>query len=79
MSENNDVEQRVKTAMDKVRPMLMADGGDVELVEIKDNVVKVRLQGTCAGCPMSAMTLQMGVERAIKTEVPEIEKVESVM
>lgn len=64
--------------MEKVRPSLMADGGDVELVGIDGNVVKVRLQGACVGCPMSTMTLAMGIERVIKEEVPEIERVESV-
>ncbi len=72
------LKERVQAAMEKVRPSLMADGGDVELVEIDGNVAKVRLQGACAGCPMSTMTLAMGIERVIKQEVPEIERVESV-
>jgi Fe-S cluster biogenesis protein NfuA len=55
--------------------MLQADGGDVELVDVTDGVVKVRLTGACGGCPMSQMTLKMGVEKAIKAEVPEITEV----
>jgi len=61
-----------------IRPNLQADGGDVELVDVVDGVVKVRLQGACHGCPMAAMTLQMGIERVIKKEVPEITAVENV-
>ena len=74
----DSLKERVQAAMEKVRPSLMADGGDVELVGIDGNVVKVRLQGACVGCPMSTMTLAMGIERVIKEEVPEIERVESV-
>ncbi len=70
--------ERVETALDKVRPALQADGGDVELVDVKDGVVKVRLTGACGSCPMSTMTLRMGVERVIKQEVPEIKEVVAV-
>ncbi len=70
--------EKMETALDKVRPALRADGGDVELVDIKDDVVMVRLTGACGGCPMSTMTLQMGVERVIKEEVPEIKEVVAV-
>jgi len=67
---------KVEKALDKVRPMLQADGGNVELVEVtKDGVVKLKLTGTCGCCPMSQMTLKMGVERIIKQEVPEIKEV----
>lgn len=70
---------KVQKAIDKIRPMLQADGGDVELVEVDDKgIVKVRLQGACSGCPMSQMTLKNGIERVIKREVPEIKAVESV-
>ncbi|MBM7622575.1 NifU family protein [Sporohalobacter salinus] len=62
----------------KVRPSLEEDGGGVELVEIKDGIVKVKLTGACGGCPMSQMTLTNGIERVLKEEIPEIEKVESV-
>jgi len=68
--------EKVEKALDKVRPMLMADGGNVELVEVTaDGVVKLKLTGTCGCCPMSQMTLKMGVERIIKQEVPEIKEV----
>ena len=71
-------EEKVKAALEEVRPMLQADGGDVEFVEIEGNVVKVRLQGHCAGCPMAQMTLQRGIEARLKEAVPEVERVESV-
>jgi len=72
------VEEKIKEVLEKVRPMLQADGGDVEFVEYKDNIVKVRLTGACGHCPMSQMTLKMGVEEAIKKEVPEVKEVVSV-
>jgi len=73
------VKERVQAALDKVRPHLQADGGDVELVDITEgNVVKVRLKGACGSCPMSQMTLKMGIERFLKKEVPEVKAVESV-
>ena len=72
------MEEKVKQALETIRPQLQADGGDVELVEIKDNVVKVRLTGACGHCPMSQYTLQLGVEKAIRQLVPEVEKVEAV-
>jgi Fe-S cluster biogenesis protein NfuA len=63
----------------KIKPLLQADGGDIELVEVDDQgVVKVRLQGACAGCPGAAMTLQMGVERLLKQSVPEVQRVIAV-
>lgn len=72
------IEKRVQKAIDEIRPQLQADGGDIELVSVEKGTVKVKLQGHCAGCPMSAMTLKQGVERTIKSKVPEIVKVESV-
>jgi len=72
------IEKRVQKAIDEIRPQLQADGGDIELVSVEKGTVKVKLQGHCAGCPMSAMTLKQGVERVIKSRVPEIVKVESV-
>jgi Fe-S cluster biogenesis protein NfuA len=73
------MKDRVEKALAKVRPALQADGGDVELVEIgADGVVKVRLKGACGGCPMSQLTLKMGIERILKKEVPEVTSVESV-
>jgi Fe-S cluster biogenesis protein NfuA len=71
------MKEKVQAAIDKIRPMLKADGGDVELLEVKDGIVKVRLQGACAGCPMSQMTLKNGIERMLKKEIPEIKSVVS--
>ena len=76
MTEN--VEKNIQKALDKVRPQLQADGGDVEFVTFENGTVKVRLQGHCAGCPMSMMTLKQGIEAFLKKEVPEVKKVEAV-
>lgn len=70
--------EKIEAALDKIRPALQADGGDAELVEEKDGVVKIRLTGACGGCPMSTMTLRLGVERVIKQAVPEIKEVVAV-
>jgi len=70
--------EKVEEALKEIRPGLQADGGDVELVDIVDGVVKVRLKGACAGCPMSQMTLAFGIERVLKERVPEVKKVEAV-
>ena len=72
------MKEKVEKALDLIRPALMADGGNVELVEIKDDVVKVKLTGACGGCPMSQMTLKMGIERHLKKEIPEIKEVVAV-
>jgi Fe-S cluster biogenesis protein NfuA len=72
------IQKRVQKALDEIRPQIQADGGDVELVAVEKQVVKVRLTGHCAGCPMAAMTLKQGVEALIKERVPEIQKVEAV-
>jgi Fe-S cluster biogenesis protein NfuA len=72
------MEEKVNKALDKIRPSLMADGGNVELVDVEDGVVKVRLTGACGGCPMSQMTLKMGIERLLKQEIPEIKEVVAV-
>jgi len=69
------MKEKVEEALNKIRPVLQADGGDVELVEVKGDVVKVRLTGACGGCPMSQMTLKMGIERHLKKEIPEIKEV----
>jgi len=70
---------KVLKALEKVKTMLAADGGSVELVDVSDDgVVKVKLTGACGGCPMSSMTLKMGIERIIKQEVPEVKSVEAV-
>ena len=72
------MKERVEAALEKIRPALHADGGDVELVDVKDGVATVRLTGHCGNCPMSTMTLKMGIERIIKAEVPEIKELVSV-
>jgi Fe-S cluster biogenesis protein NfuA len=72
------MKEKVEAALDKIRPALMADGGNVELVDVQDGVVKVRLTGACGGCPMSQMTLKIGIERLLKKEVPEVKEVVSV-
>jgi len=71
-------DEKIRKAIEKVRPSLQADGGDAELVEVRDGVVKVRLKGACAGCPMSQMTLKMFIESVIKKDAPEIKRVEAV-
>ncbi len=68
----------VETVLDELRPYLMADGGNVELVEIEGPTVKLRLQGACGSCPSSAMTLKMGIERRLREKIPEISEVEQV-
>jgi Fe-S cluster biogenesis protein NfuA len=69
----------VETVLDEMRPYLMADGGNVELVEIDGPIVKLRLQGACGSCPSSAMTLRMGIERRLREFIPEIAEVEQVL
>jgi Fe-S cluster biogenesis protein NfuA len=72
------MQEKVKEVLDKIRPSLQADGGDVELVAVEDGIVKVRLKGACAGCPMSQMTLKNGIEKLLKREIPEVTAVEGV-
>jgi Fe-S cluster biogenesis protein NfuA len=72
------IEKKVQKALAEIKPQIQADGGDIELVAIENGTVKVRLQGACVGCPMSALTLKQGVERLIKAKVPEIQSVEAV-
>ncbi len=73
------MQEKIKQALDKVRPSLQADGGDVELVGVDDKgVVRVRLTGACGGCPMATMTLKNGIEKTLKKEVPGITAVEAV-
>ena len=73
------MQDRIESALNKIRPQLQADGGDVELVGVTDaKIVQLRLQGACAGCPMSQMTLKNGIERVLKQEIPEIKGVEAV-
>jgi Fe-S cluster biogenesis protein NfuA len=70
--------ENVKTVLEQIRSALQADGGDVELVGVKDGIVSVRLTGACGGCPMSTMTLKMGIERLLKQKLPEVKEVVSV-
>jgi Fe-S cluster biogenesis protein NfuA len=70
--------EKVEKVLAKIRPSLQADGGDVELVEVKEGTVKVRLKGACMGCPMSTMTLQLGIERLLKEQIPEVKEVIAV-
>jgi len=73
------MKDKVEKALAKIRPALQADGGDIELVEVtEDGVVKVRLRGACGSCPMSQMTLKMGVESALKKAIPEVKEVVAV-
>ena len=79
MSETKTIKERVTEVLDKVRPYLQSDGGDIELIEVTDDLeVKVKLKGACQGCPFSMQTLNAGVEQAVIKEVPEIKRVVSV-
>lgn len=69
---------KVEEVLDKIRPQLMMDGGNVELVEVNDGTVKVKLTGACSGCPMATITLKMGIEKILKQEIPEIKEVVAV-
>lgn len=71
--------ENVETVLDEMRPYLMADGGNVELVDIDGPIVKLRLQGACGTCPSSTMTLRMGIERRLREFIPEIAEVEQVI
>jgi len=78
MSEMN-WKEKVKEVLDQVRPALQRDGGDVELIDVTDDgIVTVRLQGACSGCPMSQMTLKMGIEQHIKRQIPEVKEVRNL-
>ncbi len=66
---------KVEAVLDKIRPGLVADGGNVELIDVNDGVVTVKLVGACAGCPMSSMTLKNGIEQILRREIPEIKEV----
>jgi len=70
--------EQVQAALEQVRPALLADGGDVQLIDVKDGVVTLRLTGACGGCPMASMTLKDGIERVLKEQVPEIKEVLAV-
>lgn len=72
------ITEKVQKVIDEVRPHLIADGGDVELVGVENGIVKVRLKGACAGCPMSTMTIKWGIENLLKKRVPEVVQVDTV-
>lgn len=76
-AETSDLHQRVQQVLDTIRPSVQSDGGDIELVDIVDGVVQIRLAGSCVGCMYSMMTLQAGVERMLKEQVPEVKAVEA--
>ena len=80
MAEQNTLEQvqQVQDVLDKLRPFLLRDGGDCELVDVEDGIVKLRLLGACGSCPSSTITLKAGIERALLEEVPGISEVEQV-
>ena len=69
---------KVEEVLDKIRPSLIRDGGNVELVDVEEGTVKVKLTGACAGCPMSTLTLKMGIEKLLKQEIPEVKEVVAV-
>jgi len=72
------VKEKVQEILNNIRPSLQADGGDVELVDVKEGIVSLRLKGACAGCPMSTITLKNGIERVLKEEIPGIKEVVAV-
>ncbi len=78
MTTSTEMLEQVQEVLDKLRPFLLRDGGDVELVEIEDGIVKVRLLGACGSCPSSTITLKAGIERALLEEVPGVKEIEQV-
>ena len=78
MEEEKEVIQKIEAAIEQLRPFLEADGGDIQLLRVKNNVAQVKLLGACKGCSMSAMTLKAGVEESVKKAVPQITAVEAV-
>ena len=72
------MKEKVQAVLDKIRPALQADGGNIELIDIKDGIVKVKLLGACQGCMGAQMTLKMGVEKALKEAIPEVKAVQAV-
>ena len=72
------MKEKVEEALAKIRPALQADGGDVELVDVNEGIVSVRLTGACDGCPMATLTLKMGIERILRGEIPEVKEVVAV-
>ncbi len=79
MAETNDVRERVAAALERIRPAVQMDGGDVQLVDVsEDGVVTVQMMGACGGCPMSMLTLKAGIERIVKSQVPEVTDIVAV-
>ncbi|MCK0472722.1 NifU family protein [Halalkalibacter sp. APA_J-10(15)] len=78
MATSTEMIEQVKEVLDKLRPFLLRDGGDVELVDVEDGIVKVRLLGACGSCPSSTITLKAGIERALLEEVPGVKEIEQV-
>ncbi len=78
MNKEEAIKEKVEAVLAQVRPALQADGGDVELVDVNDGVVKLKLKGACAGCPMATMTLRNGIERILKEQIPEVKEVVAV-
>lgn len=75
-ADNNEVENKIQSALDEIRPYLQSDGGDIEFIDINDNFeVRVQLKGACGNCPMSLQTLKLGVEKTIQKNVPQVKKV----
>ena len=72
------IKDKVEKALIELRPQLQADGGDIELIEVNNGIVRVKMKGACNGCPMSSMTLKWGVEQFLKKRIPEVSKVESI-
>ena len=72
------MQEKVEEVLNQIRPSLMRDGGNVELIDVNDGKVQLRLTGACAGCPMSTITLKMGIEKTLKKEIPEIKEVVAV-
>ena len=72
------MKEKVEEALAQIRPALQADGGDVELIDVNEGVVKLKLKGACSGCPMATMTLQYGIERVLKEKIPEVKEVIAV-
>jgi Fe-S cluster biogenesis protein NfuA len=72
------MKEKIEAALDQIRPALQADGGDVEFIDVKDGVVKLKLTGACGDCPMAQMTVKHGIERILKERIPEIKEVVAV-
>jgi Fe-S cluster biogenesis protein NfuA len=76
-TETSDLHARVEKVLDQMRPYVQQDGGDIELIDVADGIVQIRLAGSCVGCMYSMMTLQAGIERMLKEQIPEIKAVEA--